>query len=75
MKVTEVKEHSSEELEALLNDNRRKLFDLRAQSVTEKLEDPSMIRKMRKDNARIMMVLREREVQNLESRMRQRAKK
>jgi large subunit ribosomal protein L29 len=75
VKVTEVKEHSTEELEALLSDNRRKLFDLRAQAVTEKVEDPSIIRNLRKDMARISMVLRSRNVQNLESRMHQRAKK
>jgi large subunit ribosomal protein L29 len=75
VKVTEVKEHSTEELEALLHDNRRKLFDLRAQAVTEKVEDPSMLRKMRKDIARIMMILRTRNVTHVETQMRQRAKK
>jgi large subunit ribosomal protein L29 len=75
VKVTEVKEHSTDELEALLHDSRRKLFDLRAQAVTEKVEDPTMIRKLRKDMARMSMVLRSRNVENLESRMHQRAKK
>lgn len=75
MKVTEVKEHSTEELEAMLHENRRKLFDFRSQAVTEKVEDPSMIQKIRKDVARIMMVLRSRDVTHVETQMRQRAKK
>lgn len=75
MKVTQVKEHSTEELEAMLHDNRRKLFDIRVQAVTEKGEDSTIVGKMRKDNARIMTVLKTRNVTNLESRMRQRAKK
>lgn len=75
MKVTQVKEHSTEELEAMLHDNRRKLFDIRVQAVTEKGEDSTIVGKMRKDNARIMTVLKTRNVTNLESRMRQRSKK
>ncbi|NLE29064.1 MAG: 50S ribosomal protein L29 [Phycisphaerae bacterium] len=74
MKVTEVKEHSTEELEALLHDNRRKLFDLRAQAVTEKIEDSTAARKIRKDIARIMTVLRTRNVAHVETQIRQRAK-
>lgn len=64
MKIAEIKEHSTEELKSLLKESRKKIFDLRAQAVTEKLEDPTLISKTRKDIARILMVLGEREKNN-----------
>ncbi len=64
MKIAEIKEHSTEELKSLLKESRKKIFDLRAQAVTEKLEDPTLISKTRKDIARILMVLGERERNN-----------
>lgn len=54
MKMQEIRQLSDEELQAELDRLRRHLFDLRAQAVTEKLEDPSMLRKTKSDIARIM---------------------
>jgi len=62
MKISEVRALSDEELVSELERLRRHLFDLRAQAVTEKLEDPTMITKARRDVARILMVQREREL-------------
>jgi large subunit ribosomal protein L29 len=62
MKVEEIRQLSDEELRAELDRVRRHLFDLRAQAVTEKLEDPSMLKKTKRDVARIMTVQREREL-------------
>ncbi|OPX22273.1 MAG: 50S ribosomal protein L29 [Planctomycetales bacterium 4484_123] len=62
MKIQEIRELSDEELHAELERLRRHLFDLRAQAVTEKLEDPSMLKKTRRDIARILTVLREYEM-------------
>jgi large subunit ribosomal protein L29 len=67
VKVIEVREHSTEELETLLEDLRRKMFDLRSQAVTEKLENPTLLRKTKSDIARILMVLRERDIKDLDS--------
>ena len=39
------------------------LFDLRTQAVTEKLENPSLLRKTRKDIARMKTILRERQLE------------
>ena len=75
MKVSEIREHSTEELENLLEEFRRKVFDLRAQAVTEKLEDPSLLAKRKVDIARILMVLRERNVQDLDSQIHRLEKK
>jgi large subunit ribosomal protein L29 len=69
VKISEIKEHSTEELQNLLEELRRRLFDLRSQAVTEKLEDPSQLGKTKKDIARVLTTLRSRDVANLESKM------
>ncbi len=46
-----------------LNNIRKKLFELRTQAVTEKVEDTSQFRKSKKDLARIMTVLKQRETE------------
>jgi len=60
MKIKETRELSDEELQTELERLRRHLFDLRAQAVTEKLEDSSMITKVRRDIARIRTVQKQR---------------
>jgi len=63
MKIKELREWSDEESQSELERLRRHLFDLRSQSVTEKLEDPSSLRKTRRDIARILTVQRARAIQ------------
>jgi large subunit ribosomal protein L29 len=63
MKVNEIRQLSDEELRAELDRLRRHLFDVRAQKVTEKLEDPSILTKAKRDVARIMTVMRQRQLQ------------
>lgn len=48
----------AEQLEAELAQQRRLLYDLRSQAVTEKLEDPSQLRKARRRIAQIMTARR-----------------
>jgi len=67
VKIAETREHSTEELHNLLEEMRRRLFDLRAQAVTEKLENPTQLTKTKRDIARILTVLSERHVINVES--------
>ncbi len=62
MKIEEIRQLIDEELTTELERVRRHLFDLRTQSVTEKLEDPTMITKAKRDIARLMTVIREREL-------------
>lgn len=62
MKIEEVRELSDEEIQNELDRVHRHLFDLRSQSVTEKLEDPTMLRKAKQDIARLKTVQREREL-------------
>lgn len=63
MTSKEIREKESGHLEHELAEQRKHLFDLRSQAVTEKLEDPSQLRKARKDIARVLTVLRERRTQ------------
>jgi large subunit ribosomal protein L29 len=60
MKIKEIRELSDEELQSELDRLRRHLFDVRAQAVTEKLADPSMLAKTKRDIARILTVQKQR---------------
>ncbi len=62
MKVEEIRHFSDEEVQSELDRLHRHLFDLRAQAVTEKLEDPSMLVKAKRDIARVMTIRRERQL-------------
>ena len=60
MKISEIRDMKTDELHSELDRLRRHLFDLRSQAVTEKLQDPTMLTKTKRDIARIFTVLRER---------------
>jgi large subunit ribosomal protein L29 len=60
MKIKEIKDKDVDTLKAELNTQMKHLFDLRTQSVTEKLEDPTQLGKTRKTIARIKTVLHQR---------------
>jgi large subunit ribosomal protein L29 len=45
-----------------VQERQKHLFDLRTQAVTEKLENPSQLRKTRREIAQMKTVLREREL-------------
>ncbi len=57
-----------DELHAELERLRRHLFDLRAQAVTEKLEDPTQLGNARRSIARVLTVLGERGERDIEQR-------
>jgi large subunit ribosomal protein L29 len=60
MKVKDLRQLSDEELGLELERLRRHLFDVRSQAVTEKLEDPTLVTKAKRDTARILTVQQER---------------
>jgi len=60
MKISEIRDMKTEELYSELDRLRRHVFDLRSQAVTEKLHDPSLLTRARRDIARVFTVLRER---------------
>lgn len=59
MKAQEIREMNPDELQDKLNDLRRRVFDLRSQAVTEKLENTKALRNAKRDVARVMTVIRE----------------
>lgn len=61
-KAKELREMSSEQLGFALRETQEKLFRLRVQSATEKLDAPSQVRELRREIARIHTLLREREL-------------
>jgi large subunit ribosomal protein L29 len=63
MTTKEIREKETEHLKHELEEKRKHLFDLRTQAVTEKLEDPSQLRKTKKDIARMQTILRQREIE------------
>ncbi len=62
MKISEVTALNPDELTVELERLKRHLFDLRAQAVTERLEDPTMIGKAKRDIARLLTVKHQREL-------------
>jgi large subunit ribosomal protein L29 len=63
MTPKEIREKETDHLRHELEEKRKHLFDLRSQAVTEKLEDPSQLRKTKKDIARMQTILRQRELE------------
>jgi len=62
MKIAEIREMNTEELNDQVETLKRKIFDLRCQKVTEKVEDTTLTGQLKKDIARIKTVIREREI-------------
>ncbi len=62
MKVKEIRELSTEEIQEKLVETKKELFNLRFQQATGNLEKPSRIRDLRHTVARMKTVLKEREV-------------
>ncbi|MFN4244273.1 MAG: 50S ribosomal protein L29 [Tepidisphaerales bacterium] len=60
MKINEIREKDDAALLKDMAEIRKQLFTLRTQAVTQKLEDPSKLGKLRRDIARIQTVLNER---------------
>ena len=64
MKIKEIRDKQTAAIQLELKDLQKHLFDLRTQAVTEKLENPSLLRKTRKDIARFKTILRQRELED-----------
>jgi large subunit ribosomal protein L29 len=63
MEMKEIREKETDHIRHELGEQQKHLFTLRTQSVTEKLEDPSQLRKARRAIARLKTVLRQRELE------------
>ena len=65
MKISEIREMRPDELKDKLSELKRKVFDLRTQSVTETIENRHAVRSVRKDIAKIKTVIRQEELKKV----------
>ena len=63
MKAPEVRGKENTEIEFDLSKAEKELFEMRFRSITEGNADPSKISRLRRDIARMLTILRERELQ------------
>ncbi|MEM7395567.1 MAG: 50S ribosomal protein L29, partial [Verrucomicrobiota bacterium] len=61
MNTSEIRDLTPEELEQLHSDTRREMFNLRMQKTTGALENPSRLRAVRRELARVKTIMNERE--------------
>jgi large subunit ribosomal protein L29 len=61
MKAAQIREQTIEELRDKERELAEQLFDLRLQQVTGQIENPAKLRLVRRDLARVMTVLREKQ--------------
>jgi large subunit ribosomal protein L29 len=64
MKAGEIRELTVDEINARITQLQEELFRLRFRSATQELENPMLLRTLRKDIARLKTVLREQELQS-----------
>ena len=62
MKISEIREMSNEELNEKVYSLKEELFNLRRKKAVGQLEHGEEVRKVRKDIARVNLVIREREL-------------
>ncbi len=62
-KATELRELPDEELLARIDSAKEELFNLRFQLATRQLDNPTRLKEVRHETARIATVLREREIE------------
>ena len=60
MKVKEIRELTTEQIEAKIKEVKDEIFSLRMQQATGNLEKPSRLHELRKDVARMKTILAER---------------
>jgi large subunit ribosomal protein L29 len=63
MKAKDIRERSDDELRKTLSDLEEQLFKLRFQKSTGQIENPIKIREVRKDIARVLTVINQRQAE------------
>ena len=61
MTADEIRDLTDDEIDTRIGQAQEELFRLRFRSATQQLENPSLIKKLRRDVARMKTILRERE--------------
>ena len=64
MKTAEIRDLSVKELNEQIAQSKEELFRLRFRSATQELENPVLVKTLRRDIARLNTILREREKTN-----------
>lgn len=64
--LKDIRNNSSEELQAKLLDLKKELFNLRFQLTTGQLENPMRIREVKKSIAQVKTIIREQEIKTVE---------
>ena len=67
MKIAEIRDLTTEELQIKITDLKKELFTQRFNLATNNLENPMKISALKKDIAKIMTVIREREIRGEEA--------
>ena len=67
MKIAEIRDLTTEELQIKITDLKKELFTQRFNLATNNLENPMKISSLKKDIAKIMTVIREREIRGEEA--------
>ncbi len=67
MKIAEIRKLSEKELNDKIKKNKKELFDLRLKQATGGLEKPHQIKELRKDVAKMLTILKEREIEERNS--------
>ena len=62
MKIQDIRDLSTQELEEKIKDLKEELFNLRFQNATNQLDNPVRIASVKKDIARVKTVLKEKEI-------------
>ncbi len=62
MKIQDIRDLSTQELEEKIKDLKEELFNLRFQNATNQLDNPVRIASVKKDIARVKTVLKEKEL-------------
>ena len=62
MKIQDIRDLSMQELQDKIKDLKEELFNLRFQNATNQLENPMRIVSVKKDIAKVMTVLKEKEL-------------
>lgn len=63
MKANEIRKMSSEDLNNKVNELKNELFNLRFRLATGQLDNPSSIKNVKRDIARVKTIIRERELE------------
>lgn len=61
MKVNEIRKLSDEEIMTKVKESKKELLNLRIKNATGSLEKPSKLKELKKDVARMLTILKERE--------------